>query len=322
VLKFEGYRPLDGETAFDAHRAIMYRDDRLGEIEFKYAINGCSDSRCPEDQLLPGGAFVMMSAGNLPDIDQIPNSIKSVITVAHGNKYDSGCGACQLAGDITKDMEIPEELRYIGLCCKDRPDANAMNITTGLSSKFEVGTMFYNQATGIVNRIGSSSTDEDVLRLMRDIERSFKDAKYNPTSSRGDMREGQNPRLVVINLGVQYTFAELARNGGFDGPNMVYEVKPGGTDFTTIAIGSTQYPLLHALSKDPEAKNFKDTDSALFLVRDRSQLAGIEEIVSKDPAFAHFMTENDQSRKGRVFAMSITTDNHIVDEMFELHEAA
>ena len=107
-----------------------------------------------------------------------------------------------------------------------------------------------------------------------------------------DLTQGQNPFFIVFNntpyFFSQYFGKEMAKR------NAVYEVKQFGKMPSDFSVGSLDYAFLHALGKEG---SFKDTNKAIFLVNDKSELEKTLGRMSLDTALDGFT-----KRGGKVYA--------------------
>ena len=324
MLTFFEYTPKRGETIFEIVEANKRSKINVDYSSIKGLVLGCSDARCEEDKILPNELLVISNAGEVVEAEEIPEGIERILVIGHEGSEEKGqgCGACKLAKAAKADPGyvdkhgIGPELAEIGNVCFEDSRENAKQLAASLRPKYESAPFIFNHVTGKIELLEdrndySAEMRRLIQRVMEQNERYCQN--YSERTSRGNMALGQNPYFIGINLlGKAPTFSDLAGDSRFDGPNTVFEVKPGGTEYTEFAQGSAQYPWLHALDKK-HPDNFFETGTTVFAVYDTEQLQRIASALEQDSALQSYRTKG-----GRVFGITVNPKNWKFQQVYEL----
>ena len=327
-LHFEQYEPneADGlvwEFIMSNQRADLSRIRR----EYTQAVIGCSDARCEEDAVLPGELLVINTAGNIVEPDQIPKGIEQILVVGHEKSPGVGCGACGLASAMGENADycsshgVPDELSRMGQTCIGNTKDNVLNVARKLrESGYEAIALMFNHLSGrleVIEDVASYSTAMRSLVTKVLEQNSAYQKTYSKETPRGDMEQAQNPYIIGINLISGPTISDLTEQSSkFNGPNTVFEVKPGGKRYTAFAQGSAQYPWHHALTEGDQ--NFSGTDTTIIAVEDEAQLGDIEGCLVNDPALVHYLAAKEGKKPGRVFGVVVDDKTLKIGKVYEL----
>jgi hypothetical protein len=321
MVEFVEYTPSEADGVIFE----FVESNKVAELSvpepYTAAILGCSDARCEEDAILPGELLVLNNAGSIVEPDQIPQGIERILVVAHEKVEGAGCGACGLAAEVSannryvEEHGIPIELAAVGSACTGNTREQATNVAKQLSEAgYEAVPMVFNHVTGQLTTLVDVETYSGPTKELvgRALEQNAEYVKsYAQTTERGDMEAGQNPYVVSVMLGVAQTFSDLTeQTSRFNGPNAVFEVKPGGNNYTTFAQGSAQYPWAHALVG---GSSFADTDTTIFVTHHSNTLKGLEDNLGTDPALAKY-----RENGGKVFGVVLNDTTYKVETVYQL----
>tara|TARA_Y100000310_G_scaffold117117_2_gene115828 strand:+ start:1906 stop:2886 length:981 start_codon:yes stop_codon:yes gene_type:complete len=310
-------------TFFEIYNANRQKDLAHLKRTYTQAVLGCSDARCEEDAILPGELLVLNTAGNRIKVLEIPHSIEQILVVGHELTEGVGCGAVGLASTMAEnetyvnDQGIPNSLAAVGDTCEGHTRDNAIAFAKEVYDKWAIESfpMIFNHGDGSLIALDDvnnySPKMKDLVQKALVHNESYKTG-YNPVSDRGDVREGQNPFAVAVTLGVDPTFSDLTGKGGkFNGSNTIFEVKPGASMLTELALGSLEYPWLHAMNKPEES--FYNTDTTVFAVHDADALQTIAGQIQDNPALKAYVGDGG---KGKVYAVVVNKDTFKFDQAY------
>eukprot|EP00771_Trimastix_marina_P004155 gnl/Trimastix_PCT/896.p1 GENE.gnl/Trimastix_PCT/896~~gnl/Trimastix_PCT/896.p1 ORF type:complete len:217 (+),score=48.80 gnl/Trimastix_PCT/896:483-1133(+) len=129
---------------------------------------------------------------------------------------------------------------------------------------------------------------------------------YSPVTPDGwDMRLGQNPRFIVLSLGLQYAPLEFIAGTSLDAPNQIYEVSVPLLD--AVAVGSLQYALLHAMQHTENAQgcSFNETKTMLVIMPHdgKSEADQVARTLCSNPAYQTFTGEHPHGQRGSAYVL-------------------
>jgi hypothetical protein len=219
-------------------------------------------------------------------IDQFPNLQKVHI---YGHEFCGGCGVKAMLEKGDHNGLTPE-LEALG---DSLTSADPYHNAEGLAARFVKKGLL---AIPFLAKIsdGCLCGDHGTVRP----------EGYKSVLGNWDMKLGQNPKLILLNLGIAYSGTEYVFGTELDDANTIFDVSI--PHFDQHARASLQYALSHAMKHTTNEAGHSFNDSATFIVmasvsREADALTAIEEL-SNDATWQDFMSSHEATGlKGRTY---------------------
>jgi hypothetical protein len=127
---------------------------------------------------------------------------------------------------------------------------------------------------------------------------------YKSVLGNWDMKLGQNPKLILLNLGLDYSGTEYVFGTALDDANTIFDVSV--PHFDQHARASLQYALSHAMKHTTNEAGHSFNNTATFIVmtsvdKEVDALAALEEL-NEDMTWQEFMSSHEETGlKGRTY---------------------